>query len=164
MSTQSSTFSGNILKTNYNRDKIFIFENRYKNGSYTNGTGDDVDLALGTVMGRITSSGKWKPWDATATDGSEQPRGVLAAAYSVADGATQSISICISGDVAQEQLVFTGEGQTLETVVTHTYNDTASPANTTSISYGRCGDLLEANSTIILREGEAQDFHDDYVA
>jgi hypothetical protein len=34
-------------------------------------------LPLGTVMGRVTATKLWQPYDSTASDGTETPRGVL---------------------------------------------------------------------------------------
>lgn len=36
-----------------------------------------TDLRSGLVLGKVTSSGKWKQYDPTATDGSQQAQGVL---------------------------------------------------------------------------------------
>lgn len=112
--------ANNGQQANFKRDlsKIFLFANRYESGNYTNGTGSEKTLLAGTVMGRIHASGLLLPLESDATDGSQLPIGVLAANYTVANGATQAVSICVAGDVEESQLVFENGTDTLATVVT----------------------------------------------
>ena len=43
----------------------------------TGNAGDTSVLRAGLIMGRVTSSNKLKQWDPTATDGTEEPLGLL---------------------------------------------------------------------------------------
>ncbi len=104
------------LITKYDNAKIFIWDNRYEQGTYTNPTGDEVTLAKGTLMGRIATSQKLVPLVSSASDGSQYPVGILADDYVVDYGASANVTICIGGDVAEE-LVILASGDTLSTLV-----------------------------------------------
>ncbi len=97
---------GTLIK-NYDNAKIFIWDNRYEEGTYTNPTGDEVTLAKGTLMGRIAASQKLVPLVASASDGSQYPVGILADDYVVDYGASANVTICVGGDVAEELVILT---------------------------------------------------------
>lgn len=126
-----------MLNTNYDVSKIFIWNNRYNRASYTNSGEDPVTLPKGTVLGRVTTGGKVKPFTSGASDGSQQPVGILADDYIVAPSATVIIMFCDGGDVAEEKLIFQG-GDSLTTVVT---------------GQGIVRDLIGKNTTIKLVAG-----------
>ena len=136
-----------ILITNYDTSKIFVWNNRFQKVTYTNSTGSSIDLPIGRLMGRIASSQKALPHVSTATDGSEQPMFVLADAYTVANGATVTLTVCDAGDVAEEKLVL-GGSDTLSTIVTRTYTD--SGTDTVAIASGSIRDLIARNTLIKL--------------
>lgn len=118
MTTQTNTVNTNSqLYSQRDTSKIFLWNNRYETGTYTNSGYDDVTLAAGTVMGRVTTTGKLTPLESDATDGSQIPVGILHQDYTVAAGEDQTISICTAGDVASGKLVFAKTGDTLDTVV-----------------------------------------------
>ena len=96
---------------------IFLFGNRYINGTYTNGTGSAITLAVGTVMGRIASSGKLVPLDTDSTDGSQFPVGILSNDYEVEASTDVVVNVCIAGDVNENFLVFEGEYDDLDSIV-----------------------------------------------
>lgn len=114
--SQSTTYSGGMLITNNEHKKLFVGENSFLDADYTNGTGDDVVLLKGTVMGRIHASNKVTPMTSAATDGSQFPIGILADDYSVADGATKSVRFCTGGKVDRGLVILTG-ADTFATVV-----------------------------------------------
>lgn len=103
--------------TNYDVSKLFILNNRYEQDNELNNSsyGPWV-LPIGTVMGRIASTGQVTPCISGALDGSQFPIGVLAHNVSIAAGATIQVTICIAGDLAQEKLVFIG-GDSVSTVI-----------------------------------------------
>lgn len=111
--------ANNGQQANFKRDlsKIFLWGNRYESVNYTNGTGSEKTLPAGLVMGRISASGLLLPLQSDAVDGSQLPVGVLAADYTVANGATQEVSICVAGDVEESKLIFENGTDTLATVV-----------------------------------------------
>jgi len=105
-----------MLHTTYDRSQIFVGDNRYETGTYTNGTGSTKDLAKGTLMGRIHATGKLTPLASAASDGSQYPVGILADDYSVLDTASATVTICVAGDVVSSKIVLDGS-DTLETVI-----------------------------------------------
>lgn len=108
----------NGQQANFKRDtsKLLLWGNRFESAYITNAGGEDVTLPAGLVMGRITANGRVTPLEAEATDGSQFPVGILAANYTVAAGADQSVSLCVSGDVNEGMLSFLGS-DTLDSVV-----------------------------------------------
>lgn len=109
--------TGNQLQTNYDVSKIFIGENRTRTDNYTNSTGGAITLKAGTLMGRISSSALLLPCKSDAVDGSQFPVGVLVEDFTVANGASQPLPICIYGDVAEEKIILLKSGDTLNTVI-----------------------------------------------
>jgi hypothetical protein len=133
---------------NYDTTKLFLGRNKYKTATYTNNTGDTVTLSAGRLMGRIISSAKVAPQTGTATDGSEIPRFVLADTYTVANGASQTVTLCYAGMVASGELIFNGS----DSLTTPLDEYMTSPTT----DYDRIGileDLLIANSHIELIAG-----------
>lgn len=106
-----------MLIVNRDNSKTFVFDNRFRKETYTNSGGAPITLPLGRLMGRVTVGQKVLPHVSTATDGSQQPVGVLGDEYTVAAGATVTVTICDGGDVAEEKLVLNGV-ETLSTVIT----------------------------------------------
>ena len=74
----------------------------------------NADLKRGTVLGRITASGKWTVSATAAGDGSQTPRGILA--YDVPDpGADFTVAIYDMGSFVSEKLIY-GAGHSATTV------------------------------------------------
>lgn len=71
----------------------------------------DQVLARGTLLGQITGTGEFVPWDAAGTDGREWPRGVLLAARDTT-GAAGLAPVMFGGLYASRHLVWT-EGSTV---------------------------------------------------
>ena len=73
-----------------------------------------ADLKRGTVLGRITATGKWTTSAAAAGDGSAVPRGILA--YDVPNQAADfTVAIYDQGSFVSEKLIY-GTGHTAATV------------------------------------------------
>lgn len=121
----------------FSQKNPFIWNSRYNTitAQYTNSTGSTVDLAKARIMGRIATTGKLLPQVSTATDGSQVPMGLLAEDYSVANGATVNVTLCIQGDVDANMIGF-GGSDTLATVISLT--DSA----TNTVKIGTIGDIL----------------------
>lgn len=100
--------TGQQMTINTDLSKIFVWNNRYESGTYNNATYDTVELAAGTVMGRVAATGNLKPLASGASDGSQYPVGILADDYAVEEGEDQEVAICVAGDVDQNKLVFDG--------------------------------------------------------
>lgn len=96
--------------------KIFIWGNRYENGSCNNATYDPVTLLAGRLMGRVSATGLLAAHDSSATDGSQFPVGILAQDVTIEEGSTKPVSICVAGDVVEDKVLL-ASGDTLETVI-----------------------------------------------
>ena len=133
-------YAGGILQTNFDYSKIFIWDNRYTTATYTD-SGSGSTLVAGTIMGRVTASGKVKPCLSNATDGSQIPRFVLANNYTVTAAASQTVTLCFYGGVAGPTLTFSSSPA--DSVTTQVYlNDGTTPI-------GAFGDVLAANGIFI---------------
>ncbi len=118
MSTQTVVLNnGQQAILNTDTAKIFLWDNRFESGDRTNSTYDDENLIAGTLMGRVSATQKLVPLQSDAADGSQIPVGILNKDWVILAGETQKVSICVSGDVAEEKLVFTKVGDDLDTVV-----------------------------------------------
>lgn len=127
---------------NFNTAKLAIWNNLYTTATYTNSTGSTVNLAKGRLMGRVSSSAKVLPHVKTATDGSEIPRFILNDDYTVANGASVTVSLIRGGGVAKDLVIYDGS-DTAATAISRTYTD--SGTDTVSVGYGIIEDILFAN-------------------
>jgi hypothetical protein len=100
-----------------NLAKIFLRNNRFDSFTYTNDTGEEKTLLAGTVMGRKTADGEIIPLDGDASDGSQYPIGILNEDRVVADGESVEVSVCVSGDVAEEMLILEDVYDDLDTTI-----------------------------------------------
>lgn len=119
MSSATITINtGQQITSQYNLEKLFLWNNLYENDNYVNNFSySTITLLAGTVMGRVASTGVLIPSTASAVDGSQFPIGVLARdVVNLAAGDKQQCAICISGAVSAPLLIFTF-GDTLDTVV-----------------------------------------------
>lgn len=103
-----------IIDTDLSR--IFLWENRYSKGNYTNSTYDDLQINAGTLLGRVAATQELLPHDSSATDGSQFPVGVLSETTTVAAGDTKELAFCNYGDVAEEKVLL-ASGDTLSTLI-----------------------------------------------
>lgn len=118
MSSQNVVLNtGQQAIINTDRSKIFLWNHRSQPEVYNNGTYDDSTIVAGTVMGRVTATGKVRAFQSDAVDGSQIPVGVLMEDYTVGEGLDQQVFIAVMGDVSTSQLVFKKVGDTVNTVV-----------------------------------------------
>lgn len=140
--------TGNQITTDYELGKLFLWNNRYEDDAdaYVNNSGyATINLYAGTVMGRVANSGQLKPCYVGSTDGSQLPRGILAHdIIGLGSGSSASAKMCIGGDVAARKLIFLF-GDSLETIVNGV----------------RYKDLIQQNTTILLRGGEEMTDYDN---
>lgn len=116
MSATTAENTNNKLVTNYDTNKLLLWNNRTIEADYTN-DGYDVTLEAGTVMGRVAATSKVIPLESDASDGSQYPIGVLCEETEVAEGDDAVLTLCVSGDVNENLLVFTKSGDDLDTVI-----------------------------------------------
>lgn len=141
MSTVTSkNVTNNQATFEYDVSKIFIWGNRYHSATFNNNTGGELAFAPGTVVARVAASGKIVAFNSTATDGSQIPIGVLKTNIDAIANAADvtDVNYCLSGDVAEEKLLFQGSDD-LDTVVTI---NNGTPAETDNTRIVR--DMLEA--------------------
>ncbi len=81
-------------------------EHRYSRDSITVAAGQN--LARGTVLGRITASGKFATFAPAATDGTQTAAGVLLDAVDATAADREGVAIVREAIVAREALVFAG--------------------------------------------------------
>jgi hypothetical protein len=96
--------------------KVFIYDNRFNQEILNNPTGGTLTYPTGTVMGRVSASGKLIPFTSAAVDGSQNIVGILNDAKTVPATSDANCFICVSGDVDPTLLVFQG-ADTLNTVI-----------------------------------------------
>lgn len=109
--------TSNYLHTDYDVSKIFVFGNRFEKATLTNASGAVKSFLPGTLMGRITASGKIVPLASASVDGSEIPVGILKTSVTdLADATDSEVNICIAGDVVSAKIIFDG-ADTVDTVV-----------------------------------------------
>lgn len=114
---QQILLTNNQAITNYDLSKVFLFNNRYQTGQYTNSGYLPVSLPQGTVLGRIAATRAIVPLVSTASDGSQFPIGILAQDYIVQPGAVTSVMYGVTGDIATEEIGFINGTDTLNTIV-----------------------------------------------
>jgi hypothetical protein len=101
----------------YQQKKIFIWENRYVEALFTNGTGATVTLVAGTLVLRDTAVAKGIKL-AVAGSTLADTVGILAVegTQDVPAGGTALVNYCAEGGIDGTQLTLPG-GVTLDTVV-----------------------------------------------
>lgn len=67
---------------------------------------NSVALEAGTVLGKVTASGKYKLHDAAATDGSQNAAAVLYADADASSGDVEAVVIARDAEVAEAALTF----------------------------------------------------------
>lgn len=112
-----TSYIGGIRTANYSTEKLLVFNNQFTTGTATNDSGDAVVLPIGTIMGRVASSGELIPLQSDAEDGSQYPVGLLLTDYSFADGESKSVQLVVAGEVNANLLSFAKEGDDLDTVI-----------------------------------------------
>jgi hypothetical protein len=127
MSQSISNRTSNQAFITTDTSKIFLRDKRFEQGTfdYTNSTYDDVTIYAGTLLGRIAATNKLVVLTSAASNGSQFPVGILAQDITVeaGDSYSDTVNMCVAGDVAVERLIFQGS-DTLNTVVsTRTLRD-----------------------------------------
>lgn len=107
MSQESLNEGSNQRFVGTDVSQIFLGNNLTQNESYINNSGyDPISLPAGTLMGRIAGTDVLAPCVSTASDGSEQPVGVLMQNLDIDSGDTVKACICTGGRVAAEKIDF----------------------------------------------------------
>lgn len=136
-----------ILTTNFDTSKIWLGDNEYITAEYTNSTGSEVELAEGRLMGRVFATNKVLPQAAASTDGSQLPFAVLKGSYTVANGATATVWLCVKG-LVDRNMISLASGNTLATALTVTDSGSA------TVPQGTIEDVLRSRGNIYLIASE----------
>lgn len=115
--------TGNQQTNNFDTTKLLLGGNDYIKADYTNDTYADVSLSAGTLMGRIAATDKVVPCTSGASDGSQLPIGILANDNTIEAGHSRFLSICVSGQVAKEKVIFSGSDNMDTVVSSRRYED-----------------------------------------
>jgi hypothetical protein len=85
-----------------NQDKVVKSVTVYSGVVNADGDGNRV-LFPGTILGKITSGGKYGPYDGSASDGRQQPAGILDTFVNAKEGDVEAGNL-ISGFVIEERV------------------------------------------------------------
>tara|TARA_R110002167_G_scaffold24774_7_gene86678 strand:- start:1603 stop:2043 length:441 start_codon:yes stop_codon:yes gene_type:complete len=107
--------TGNQATFIYDRSVVFIGDNTFENVEYK-APAAQVVLLDGQLMGKVAATGKLLELKSAAVDGSAIPYGILVGDHTIEIGETPTFSVCVSGDVATDKVVFDG-ADTMATVV-----------------------------------------------
>ncbi len=112
------TKTGNQLNTSYDVSKVALGNNEFVTADYTSTSA--IDIAEGTVFGRIHETGKIAILDKNASDGSAYPVGIfyngIGGTKSVGATTTVSLTLINKGKVNAGKLFF-ASGTTISSVV-----------------------------------------------
>lgn len=119
MGSQSTPVNtGSQLFINNDSSQTFIGNQFTRRSEYVNNSlYDDVTIAVGTVMGRVSATGEVVPMESDASDGSQYPIGLMNNTVIIPGGETVELPIVIMGEVAQNKIVFAKDGDSLTTTV-----------------------------------------------
>lgn len=101
---------------NTDTSNLFLWNRRSEKGILANSTYGAVTILAGTVMGRISATGRLAVMTSGASNGSQIPVGVLLMNYTLDASSEREVFIVDDGDVAADKLIFQGS-DTLNTVV-----------------------------------------------
>lgn len=65
-----------------------------------------AEILVGTVMGKITASGKLTPWDPAAVDGSENAYGIIYHRIPISATDTESVAVVRHAEVVLTEIIF----------------------------------------------------------
>lgn len=109
--------------TNYDYSKIFLTNFKQGNGVIDN-AGAELELVIGTMIGRIAATGKLAVMKSASTDGSQLPLGILARDYTLGAASTDnSIAYATECKVDESKLTFDGTDDLTTVVGDKNYRD-----------------------------------------
>jgi hypothetical protein len=111
------TNNSNILVTDYDTSKLLLGRNTTKTDTYENATGAELTLVAGTVLDRVTATGKIIAFNKSTGGNNKKPIGILIHDVVIAIGGSAKVTFAVEGDVAADKVVFHGVADTLTDVV-----------------------------------------------
>lgn len=94
------------MTVEYTNTEIQLGFNAHTYGDLT--ASGDTALTVGTVLGRISATGKLVVMASASTDGSQYPVGVVIADQTILDGETKRVNLVNKGTIDASLLVFDG--------------------------------------------------------
>jgi len=116
MGVENTLLTRNQSITNYTKENVFLRDNQFIQGDFTNAEVTAVELTIGTLMGRISATGELAVLKSASTDGSQFPIGILAETLTVDPSDSVGITVCVSGQVAKDLVILDGTDE-LTTVI-----------------------------------------------
>ena len=114
MSTlESKKQTGSALFTDYDLSKFLLGHNFFTSGEMDG----EEELKVGMLIGRVGDTGKLKPSESDATDGSQYPIGLAIVEKKVEAGDTDKITVVQKGRVAKGKVNFEKDSDSLSTVI-----------------------------------------------
>jgi hypothetical protein len=110
------TSDQNQALNTYDYSKLFSTAFKTISGTYTNASGDEVELEEGMLFGRVHATGKLAILASGSSDGSQIPLGVNLTNVTVANGESATIVLAVTGKLNQDLLILDGT-DTLDTVI-----------------------------------------------
>ena len=107
----------NFGTADYDRSKVFIYDNFFEVGTLSNLSGGELTYPIGLVLGRVAADNTLIPLVSTAADGSQYPVGILAKEVTLETAGTADVDFCISGEVTSSLIIFANGTDTTETVI-----------------------------------------------
>lgn len=121
MSTATVVGSGsNFLHTRYDRSKLFLcgIDRTLRDQTLLNSAGVETTFPIGTVVGRVSASGKLIPLASAASDGSQYPIGILVRDYTVdASSEITNSTVAIACEQVDASKLTLDGSDTLDTIV-----------------------------------------------
>lgn len=113
------TQTENHLVFDYTKEKLLPGEYETDRRDYANISGALETVAIGTVMGIVTATGKMVPFDSTAVDGSENPEFILLSELTdiAIAGTVDGVLVVVGGEIDASLVKFQNGTDTLATTV-----------------------------------------------
>lgn len=97
----------NLVITNVDVGSVVLKEGQFRDDEIT--VAGAVTLADGTILGRITATGKLAPYASGAADGSEIPKAVLSGEHAFSGAGDFPVRPLVAGSVRRERLIENGK-------------------------------------------------------
>ena len=106
----------NQISFDVDTSKVFVFGNEYISVDFLNNTGGVYSPLEGTVVGRVTATGKVVPCQKGVSDGSQVPFGILKGSPGeLADADELKMNVCVKGEVVEAKVIVYDEADDLDT-------------------------------------------------
>lgn len=127
--------------TNYDLSKIFHTAFKLVEMTYTNSSGGEVELYPGMLFGRVSADLKGAILKSASVDGSQIPFGILGTRHTVANTASATIQVAVTGMMDVAKLILDGT-DTLDTLISGRTIGDRIPADTEGITLETFNELV----------------------